>query len=338
MDRRHRRRFGELLSLALALSVGAVLAAPATSQAQWENMRRPAGELERLLQEVPFEIQASRGARAPQDRTRQLTLSFDEGSPVLVKMIPAPRGGEDFNNRPHYEAAAYEIQKLFLDPEEYVVPPTVCRCLPVWLYWELEEDAEETFEGTSCKLVMLQTWLWGVTDENVFDRDRFERDTLYARHFANTNVLTYLINHKDANVGNVLVAQDSALGRVYAVDNGVAFSSQRSNRGAEWRRLRVDRIPLSTVERLRGVELEELTERLAVLVQYEQRDGQIALVEPSAPFDAGDGIRVEDGTIQLGLTRDEIEDVHERIRDLLERVDDGDLETFGATTRRDEGE
>lgn len=337
MESRRRLRFGVLISVTLALAVAAVLAVPATSQAQWENMRRPAGEIERLLQEVPFEIQASRGARAPEDRTRQLTLSFDGGSPVLVKMIPAPRGGEDFNNRPHYEAAAYELQKLFLDPEEYVVPPTVCRCMPVWLYRQLEEDAEATFEGTTCRLVTLQSWLWGVTDENVFDRDRFERDTLYARHFANTNVLTYLIEHKDGNVGNVLVAQDSALGRVYAVDNGVSFESRESNRGTEWRQLRVDRIPLSTVERLRGVELGDLTERLAVLVQYEQRDGQIALVEPGAPLDAEDGVRVEDGTIQLGLTRDEIEDVHERIRDLLERVDEGDLETFGATVPRDAG-
>lgn len=335
MEVRRRRRFGVLLPVALAVAV--VLAVPMSSQAQWENMRRPAGEIERLLQEVPFEIQASRGARAPQDRTRQLTLSFDEGSPVLVKMIPAPRGGEDFNNRPHYEAAAYELQKLFLDPEEYVVPPTVCRCLPVWLYRQLDEDAEATFEGTSCRLVTLQSWLWGVTDENVFDRDRFERDTLYARHFANTNVLTYLIEHKDSNVGNVLVAQDSALGRVYAVDNGVSFESRESNRGTEWRQLRVDRIPLSTAERLRGVELEDLTERLAVLVQYEQRDGQISLVEPGMPLDAEDGVRFEEGTIQLGLTQDEIEDVHERIRDLLERVDEGDVETFGATVSRDAG-
>jgi hypothetical protein len=338
MHHRHRRRLGSLPSVTLALAVAAVLAAPATSQAQWENMRRPAGELERLLQEVPFEIQASRGARAPQDRTRQLTLSFGEGSPILVKMIPAPRGGEDFNNRPHYEAAAYEIQKLFLDPEEYVVPPTVCRCLPVWFYRDLDEDADPTFDESVCVLVTLQSWLWGVTDENVFDRDRFERDTLYARHFANTNVLTYLIEHKDANVGNLLVAEDSTLGRVYAVDNGVSFESQESNRGSEWRRLRVDRIPLSTVERLREVELEDLTDRLAVLVQYEEREGQLALVEPGAPLDANDRVRVEDGVIQLGLTRGEIEGVHARIRDLLERVDEGDLETFGAPVRRDEGE
>lgn len=311
-----------------AVGVSASLLGSLPAAAQWENTRHPPGELERLLQDVPFEVQSVRGARAEQDRTLQLSLAFTDGPTVLVKMIPAPRGGAEFNNQPRYEAAAYELQKLFLDEEEYVVPPTVCRCVPLWQFRQIEAEAEPTFEGTTCKLVMVQSWLWGVTDQNVFDRDRFERDTLYARHFANANVLTYLIEHKDANVGNVLVAEDSALGRVYAVDNGVSFESEESNRGTDWRRLRVDRIPRATVERLREVDLDDLTARLAVLAQYEQRGDQIVHVEATDALDPGDGVRVEGGVIQLGLTRGEIEDVHDRIRDLLERVDEGDVTTF----------
>ncbi len=41
---------------------------------------------------------------------------------------PAPT---TFNNVPRYDLAAYELQKLFLDPPEYVVPPTALRMVPL---------------------------------------------------------------------------------------------------------------------------------------------------------------------------------------------------------------
>ena len=39
-------------------------------------------------------------------------------------------------------------------------------------------------------------------------------------------------------------------------------------------------------------------------------------------------MRIEGKTLQFGLTDDEIEDVWERIQDLIEDVDDGEIPVF----------
>ena len=309
-----------------AAAAALVSAAPLAAQA---NLMHPPAEIERRLQSEPFEVENLVGARYPDDPTKQATLSFEDGTRMLVKWAPAPRGGERFNAVPRYEEAIYRLQKLFLDPDEYVVPPTACRCVPVWVYGDLEGDPVATFDGSSCVLVTLQSWLWSVTDENVFDRERFRRDTAYARHLANMNVATHLADHKDANVGNFLVSTVEDEPRVYAVDNGVSFGSRKSNRGYEWRRMRVDRIPAETADRLRQIDRRELERALATVAQFEETGSQgMVRVEPEPPLDPGDGIRRGDGVLQLGLTDDEIDDVWDRLRDLIERIDEGDISTF----------
>ena len=37
-------------------------------------------------------------------------------------------------NSPRRELAAYAVQKLFLEPEEYVAPPTAPHCFPLEAY------------------------------------------------------------------------------------------------------------------------------------------------------------------------------------------------------------
>ena len=313
---------------AVLLAAAAILgsARPAAAQA---NLMGAPSEIERHLAHEPFSVDTLRGARYPDDPTKQATLDFDDGTRLLVKWAPAPRGGEEFNAVPRYEEAIYRLQQLFLDEDGYVVPPTVCRCVPVWVYAELTGDAEPTFGGSTCVLVTLQSWLWSVTDENVFDRDRFRRDTAYARHLANMNVVTHLADHKDANVGNFLISTVPDQPRVFAVDNGVAFGSRRGNRGYEWRRMRVDRIPAETAARLRQIDREGLERALATVAQFEQTENRgMVRVEPGPPLDPEEGIRRGDGVLQLGLTADEIDDVWDRLRRLLERIDEGEISTF----------
>lgn len=313
------------------LAAGLVLLVPGTAPAaaQDANIKLHPDTIEARLAEARFELRQAQDTRFEGDRTQQALLAFPGGSLMLVKWARAPRGGGEFNNRPRYELAAYRLQKLFLSPEEFVVPPTVVRCFPLaWYRTELEERAPETFSDTGHVMVALQYWLWGVTADDVFDEDRFESDSVYARHLANVNVLTYLIRHRDANEGNFVISEDPGNPRVFAVDNGVSFRSERSNRGDEWRRLRVDRLPRRTVERLRRLTREELERRLGVLVQFELRGGRLVTAEPGENLDPGDGIRRRDGVIQLGLTRAEISDVWDRLRNLLEDVDEGDLGVF----------
>lgn len=328
-----------LPAAALALPAAALLAVTATpaqgdaptsvlGSLQGANIRSPLPEIERKLRKEPFEVQAFRGTRFEDDRTQRAILQFADSSRMIVKWAKAPRGGGEYNNRPRYEVAAYRFQQLFLEEDEYVVPPTVVRSFPLEWYRELEPQARATFPGTESVVVVLQYWLWNVTGEKPFDRERFARDTAYARHFANLNIYTYLCRHNDANRGNVLVSADASSPRVYSVDNGLTFGLETSERGHFWRELQVDRLPASTVERLREIELPDLYRRLGVIAEFHEKGERLVRAEPGVNLDPTRGIRRKDGVVQLGLTRAELERVYARLQRLLKRVDQGEIGTF----------
>jgi hypothetical protein len=314
-----RSRLAVLAVAALALS------AP---RARAQNVLLPADSLERLLGVAPFELQQRADTRFQGDRTQRVVLAYPDGTTLGAKWATAARGGSAFNNEPRYELAAYAIQKLFLDEPDYVVPPTVVRVVPLEMYRRFEPSASATFQGTSSVLAVLQYWLFNVAPLDGVDHARLERDTSYARHFGDLNVLTYLIRQEDANSGNVLISRDSIQPRMYSVDNGVAFSSPESDRGTDWKFLRTDRLPRATVERLRRIRPEDLERALGVVAQFEIRDGQLVPVPPSGNLDPGHGVRRKHDLLQLGLTRREIAQVDSRLRSLLRQVDAGKVEVF----------
>jgi len=298
--------------------------------AQDANIIYAVPTIEQRLREAPFQVLGSRGSRMADDRTQQAQLSFEDGAtPMQVKWAIAPPGGDVFNNSPRNEVGAYEIQRLFLDESEYVVPPTVVRAFPLtWYRAEVNERARSTFGGTESVLVVLQYWLSNVTNENFWDPKRFDTDTLYARHFANFNTLTYLIHHNDANTGNFLVSRSPDHPRVFSVDNGVAFGSEESNRGYMWRDLQVKRLPAATVERLRTITPEDLERVLGVLAQFDIVDRQLVPAAPGENSSRNQGVRKDDTILQLGLTAREIRDVRSRLERLLRQVDEGRITTF----------
>jgi hypothetical protein len=306
----------------------AVLVAAAPLRAQDGNILFPVAVIESHLRSEPFQIVDMRGSRFETDRTQRVALSFNDTTMMLVKWAKAAPGASTFNNEPRFELAAYEFQKLFLDEPDYVVPPTVARVVPITFYRTLDRNVTNTFDNTSSVLVVLQYWLAQVTGRNVHDEKRFESDVRYAKHLANTNIFSYLVRHSDSNFGNFLISTDSTNPRVFAVDNGVAFSSIESDRGKEWRDLRVKRVPASTIERLRKITNEDLQKALGVLVQYEMRDRELVPVPPTANLNPGRGVRKSENIIQLGLTIREINDLERRIRTLVKKVDDGSLKTF----------
>ncbi|MEX1256697.1 MAG: hypothetical protein WEG36_03660 [Gemmatimonadota bacterium] len=317
------------LQSVLVAAMAAFVAQPGTLPAQDLNVPLPTDSIEHLLAYAPFEPPAVLiGTRSPNDRTQRVELLFEDGTVLLTKWAPAPRGGNRFNNVPRYEIAAYEIQKLFLDEPDFVVPPTVPRIVSLEWYEAVNDDVDPTFSGAASVLVVLQYFLYGVTDEGVFDLQRFEADSLYARHWANANLFTHLIWHSDSNPGNLLISTFDGNPRVFSVDNGVAFRSPDSNRGTEWRTLHVNRFPGATVERLRGLSEARLRAELGVLAQFEIVDGELVRVGPAANLDPGDGVREEDGVVQIGLTDREISEIWNRIEAFLARVDQGRLTTF----------
>ncbi|MCG8468266.1 MAG: hypothetical protein MJB57_08655 [Gemmatimonadetes bacterium] len=304
-------------------------------EGQDANFLLPVPDIERHLREGEFDViglTPSRGLEG--ERTYQATAQF--GSTVLqMKYAPAVEGADEFNNRPRYELGAYVVQQLFLDPEDYVVPPTVLRGFPTDVVQstldlvgsDMTPPAEPTFDRWPMTLVALQYWLFAVeVPDELLNEDRIESDATYERYLGNFNILTYLIRHNDSNEGNFLRSADAAKPRVYSVDNGVAFAGEESDRGTYWRELRLDRYPAEAIERLRGHTIDDLHDRLGVLVQLELSGGRFVEVEPGENLDPGRGVRHDDTTVQLGLTDGEVRNVHRRITRLLEWIDEGRYE------------
>jgi len=310
------------LPVVAALALGWVVVAAADDL----NIPRPIDDLERELAAEPFRIVAAEISRpkAKGDITLKADISFSGNPAYRVKLRRAEPGAEDFNNRPRYDLAAYELQKLFLDPDEYVVPPTALRMMPVDELLPYASKAKPTFRGSDEVLVVLQYWLQEVrVVADVYDPALFAADPGYARHVGHLNVFTFLIEHGDANLGNFLTSRAERSPRVFSVDNGVSFAFNESDRSDVWKQLRVDGLPADTVARLRGITRDDLHRRLGVLAQWHLQDGRWIAVPSGENIGPQRGIRQKDGVVQVGLTRSEVEQVGRRIAQLLKQVDGG---------------
>jgi ribosomal protein S17 len=296
--------------------------------AQDSNIKYPLQEIEKMLRYDAVEIAIPRDVRFKGDKAKTAILKRDDGFFIRVKIKRAAQGGENYNNQPRYEIAAYLLQKLFLNPEEYIVPPTAGRAFSIEEYEKIETNAFPTFKNSPAVYCLLQYWLDNVSAEEILDEKRLASDSVYSKHIGNLNIFTYLIRHSDSNIGNFLISTDSLNSRVFAVDNEMAFGDITSERGYEWRNLVVKRFPRKTVKRLQKIQLEDLQKILAVVEQYEIREGQLVPVEATEPLDTTKGVRQSNDIIQLGLTEKEIKGVYKRLKEFLEKVDSGKIETF----------
>jgi hypothetical protein len=296
--------------------------------AQDSNLPHPIEDIERMLSYDPVEITFFRDIRFEGDKAKTAILKRDDGFFVRAKFKRAAVGGEAFNNQPRYEIAAYKLQTLFLKPENYVVPPTVGRGFPLHMYQELDRHAQPTFKKSSEVFCVVQYWLNEVTTYDIFDKKRFNSDSLYAKYLGNLNIFTYLVKHDDPNIGNILISTDPSNPRVFAVDNGVAFGDFKRDPGSIWRSIRLKRLPKETLDRLRQIKYEDLTGMLSVVAQYIVVNGQLMRMEPTSNLDHRRGVRKSAGIIQFGLTKSEIDGIHHRLKALLFQVDSGKIETF----------
>jgi hypothetical protein len=321
-----------LAAAAAAIIAAALLCGWAVQAgAQDANITLPVPELERMLTTDPFTIESAEISRpkAKGDITLKADVSFGGKPPVRVKLRKSEPGAETFNNVPRYDLAAYELQKLFLDPAEYVVPPTSLRFVPLDEFRKYSPNVERTFSVADEVLSVMQYWLQDVkVVADVYDAAMFETDAVYARHVGQLNILTDLIDHGDSNVGNFLLGRGTPGARVFGVDNGVAFGSGESDRGRLWAELRVKRLPADAVERLRKITPETLQQSLGVVAQWQLQDGRYVPVPKGGNLSPNHGVRREDNVIQMGLRKSEIAKVWRNLAALLKRVDDGDVKTF----------
>jgi len=308
----------------MLLLVAASLAT--TALAQDANITLSVPALERQLTAEPLEIVTAEISRpkAAGDITLKADISFGGAPPIRVKLRKAEPGADSFNNVPRYDQAAYELQKLFLDPAEYVVPPTVLRMLPREQFAKYSPEVERTFSGADQVLGVIQYWLNDIqVIADVYDPGRFGSDPVYARHIGQLNILTFLIEHRDSNTGNFLIGKAKMGARVFSIDNGVAFASGPSDRGELWRNMRVEQLPADAIERLRKITPQILQERLGVVAQWQLQNGSFVPVKLQPNVSPRRGVRRKGDQVQMGLTETEVKQVQRRLKELLNRVDKG---------------
>jgi len=319
--------------LASLLAASLLLALGTTAAAQDSNITQPIADLERLLAAEPLVITQAEISRpkAKGDITLRADVSFGGAPPLRVKLRKAEPGADTFNNVPRYDLAAYELQKLFIDPAEYLVPPTALRFIPRADFAKYQPEVARTFSSADQVLAVLQYWLSDITVvADVLDPARFEADALYARHIGQLNVLTYLIEHRDSNVGNFLIGKSPIGARVFSIDHGVAFASIDSDRGEAWKQMRVNRLPADTVARLRTITLPSLEQRLGVLAQWKLEGDRFVPVALGPNLSPGRGVRRQGKDLQMGLKKSEISAVNRLLGRLLQRIDAGEIAVTAA--------
>ena len=313
----------KVLVLAIVLSVPV-----GTARAADENIPEPISKLEKLLAAEPLEIKEAQISRpkAKGDITLSADISFGGAPPLRVKLRKSEPGAEVFNDVPRYDLAAYELQKLFLDPDEYVVPPTALRMVPLDEMKKYSPDVAKTFAGANEVLCVVQYWLNDINViADVYEPERFESDAVYARHIEELNIFTFLIEHGDSNLGNFLISKDRKGARVFSIDHGVAFASTGSDRGELWKVMRVNRLPADIVERLRKITPKVLEDKLGVLAQWNLAGGKFVTMPAGENLFPGKGVRRRGKVLQMGLSRFELGALSRQLNNLLERVDSGEI-------------
>jgi hypothetical protein len=235
-----------------------------------------------------------------------------------------------WNNSPRRELAAYKIQGLFLEPEDFVVPKSFMYCVPLVIYTETHANPSASVNDTSCVLGNFSIWLNNATfADPLYDEARFVTDPNYAYFMSNLNLLTFIVAHRDGKTSNFLISKDKDRPQVFSIDNGVSFEAYPYNFFAEnWNVIRVPAVRKESIDRLRKLERKDL-DILAVVAEFEKnQEGVLIAVPPGDNLDPELGVRVVGGTVQFGMTVDEIDRAWHRIQALIARVDNGDLQVF----------
>lgn len=311
--------------------------APSPSvKGQFPNWQFTPHELETVIYEraVAGELLGEKAKRTAHGTTGAIALvTRDEVSGKDIKWKfkkNVPGWVDSFNTSPRKEIAAYEVQKFFLDPEDYVVPTPLPICIPRERFEKVAGYAAPTLEKTDCILGLASIWLENVTiPDTLYDESRFLKDPTYAYYMSNFNILTYLIQHRDGRVGQFLVSKDDNRRQVFSIDNGISFGFWPYNFFIEqWQNMYVPALRQDSIERLRKIQRHDL-DFLGVIYQFKLDENLI--LQPVAVgenLDPSKGAKYKDGTLQYGLSKSEIDNLWDRIQALIAEVDAGNIQVF----------
>jgi hypothetical protein len=336
--------FGFILSLTGCASRGKVedrqlqfKEAPSPSvKGQFPNWQFPPHVLETTIYQraMAGELHAKEMERTAHGTTGALVLiNQDEVSGKDIKWKfkkNVPGWVDSFNTSPRKELAAYYVQKLFLDPEDYVVPTCLAFCIPRDRYEKRGGYAAATLKGTDCILGLASIWMENVTiPDTLYDESRFLKDPTYAYFMSNFNLLTYLIQHRDGRKGQFLVAKNDKRRQVFSIDNGISFGFWPYNFFIlQWETINVPALRQDSIERLRTIQRQDL-DFLAVIAQFELDDKGILRPKPVGEnLDPKEGAKYTNGTLQYGLSKSEIDALWDRIQNVIAEVDAGTIQVF----------
>ena len=277
-----------------------------------------------------------------------LAVEDAEGTRVRVKWRSQSDAG--IVNGPARELAAYHVQALLLEQDDYVIPPVAGHCFDIDAYREMVDPTAEPLDDSRCVFGFLTYWLQDATrlfearesgllptpEEGTYDPDpqlflpeRFAEGGAYRRALAVTNLITHLINNGDAHAGQFVLYTEPF--HVFLIDSSIAFDSIANPRMMILQNLaemKVPAIPADVAERLRAIERTDL-DALRVIEEHDR--GEDGLYRPTAPgpgLDDDERFRVEGERVQLGLSDEAIEGVWERVEGVRELLESGELATF----------
>ena len=211
-----------------------------------------------------------------------------------------------------------------------MVPTALPICIPRDRYMKRAGYAAATPEGTDCILGLASIWMVDVTiPDTLYDESRFMEDPTYAYFMSNFNLLTYLIQHRDGRVGQFLVAKDDKRRQVFSIDNGISFGFWPYNFFiTQYDEIHLPALRQDSIDRLRKIKRQDL-DFLAVIAQFElDEDLVLKHVPVGKNLDPETGAKYKDGTLQYGLSKSEIDDVWDRIQNVIAEVDAGNIQVF----------
>src|SRR5262249_8032062 len=128
-----------------------------------QNLPLPPAELEQRFKTAPLVITAAEAAGGGVMGAQKLSVVCGNDDYCFDgEWKEAPLGGDGWNNSPRREIGVYEAQKLFLDPDDYIVPPVVVRGIEFEGYRAVKADPECNIDGTQCVYGALAAWLSNV--------------------------------------------------------------------------------------------------------------------------------------------------------------------------------
>jgi len=308
---------------------------------------RTATDVEGWLRRPGIEILAASAPEKGRQGTRILTLAVPGGDDRIVfrakwRSLSTISG----LNNPRAELAAYAVQRLVLEPHEYVVPPARGHCFELEHYRaHVDVDAGEppSFGKTRCVYGILSYWLEGavslkraeisgwIRSGGPYDAALFARNAIYRQSVADMNLFAHVISHGDAHPNQFVVTGGAERPFVHMVDNSTSFTSFRNKSiepGADWSEIIVPALRRTVVDRLGALDPAHW-DRLAVIDQYEVRDGILVPTRRTpATSQRSSGFRWIGGELQVGLTEKEIAMLRSRIEALVARVARGETRVF----------